>query len=173
MFSTCNATCVGSVTLPKTDQCDMYQRSEVPVRLLIAKCDFDFPTGLYDANALALAVEAAITAGDISVTPELADLQWADPTSTTKQYKGTCRPPSTINVSRQLTGKDFNACTKVGPERLGQDKAYVIDSTKAFQEFGWKPQITLDQGIQGVIGWVDEEWDRIEHVHRCRQCSGP
>lgn len=69
------------------------------------------------------------------------------------------------------SGKDFNACTKVGPERLGQDKAYVIDSTKAFQEFGWKPQITLDQGIEGVIGWVNEDWDRIQketldYVHK-------
>jgi len=109
MFSTCNATCVGMITLPKTDQCEVYQRSEVPVRLLLAKCDFDFPTGAYDADALAIAVAAAITAGDITATPELADLQWADPTSTTKQYKGTCRPPATINVSRQLTGKDFNA----------------------------------------------------------------
>lgn len=109
MFSTCNSSCVGMITLPSTDICDVYQRSEVPVRLILAKCDFDFPQGQYDSTTLATAFETAIANGDITATPELADLQWADPTSTTKQYKGTCRPPSTINVSRQLTGKDFNA----------------------------------------------------------------
>lgn len=109
MFSTCNATCVGTVVISKTDQCEVYQRNEVPVRLILGLCDFDFPTGAYDASALATAFEAAITAGQIGVTPELADLQWADPTTTTKQYKGICRPATTIKVSRQLTGMDFNA----------------------------------------------------------------
>lgn len=109
MFSTCSAACVGTVSLTKTNQCDVYQRSEVPVRLILAKCDFDFPTGAYDASALATAIEAAFTAGELTATPELADLQWADPATTTKQYRGRCRPASTINVSRQLTGKDFIA----------------------------------------------------------------
>lgn len=68
-------------------------------------------------------------------------------------------------------GKDFAACTKAVAERLGQDKAYVIDSTKARTELGWKPQVSLEQGIAGVIGWINEEWPRIEketldYVHK-------
>ncbi len=109
MFSTCNTTCVGSVVISKTDQCDVYQRSEVPVRLILGLCDFDFPVGDYDDNALALLVETAITAGQIGVTPELSEVSWADPSTTTKNYRARCRPLKTINVSRQLTGKDFNA----------------------------------------------------------------
>ena len=109
MFSTCTSACVGSVSLTKTDQCHLYQRSEVPVRLIIAKCDVDFPTGAYDDTALATAFEALITSGDISATPEIADLQWADPTTTTKQYRGRCRPAETIKTSRALTGRDFMA----------------------------------------------------------------
>lgn len=113
MFSTCNSACVGSVLLTKTDQCDVYQRSEVPVRLLLSTCDFDFPVGDYDDNVLATAIEDAITDGFISVTPELSEVAWADPTTAQKNYRARCRPASTINVSRQLTGKDFNATDKV------------------------------------------------------------
>jgi dTDP-glucose 4,6-dehydratase len=76
-----------------------------------------------------------------------------------------------VSTICKLMKKDFATSTKVGPERLGQDKAYVIDSTKAFQEFGWRPQITLEQGLQGVIGWIDEEWDHVQketldYVHK-------
>lgn len=109
MFATCNSNCVGAVTITKTDQCGPYQRSEVPVRLILGLCDFDFPQGAYDDAALATAFAAAITAGNIGATPELAELQWADPTTTTKKFGAPCRPASTLNVSRALTGKDFNA----------------------------------------------------------------
>ena len=109
MFSTCNSACVGEVVLTKTDQCAIYQRSEVPVRLLLGLCDFDFPEGDYTDEDLAKAVKDAIAAGLISATPELSDLVWADPTTATKNYRARCRPADTINVSRQLTGRDFNA----------------------------------------------------------------
>lgn len=109
MFSTCNSACAGSVTLTKTDQCDVYQRSEVPVRLLIAKCSTDFPTGDYDDVALGSAIAALIASGDITATPELADVAWGDPQTAKKQYRARCRPASVVKTERVLTGKDFNA----------------------------------------------------------------
>lgn len=109
MFSTCNSVCVDTLTLPLTTQCDTYQRSEVPVRLLIATCDTDFPVGDYDDNVHATAFAALITSGNISATFELADFAWGDPTTTTKQYKSRRSPVSTITTGRQLTAKDFNA----------------------------------------------------------------
>ncbi|HEX3871060.1 MAG TPA: hypothetical protein VHV77_11520 [Pirellulales bacterium] len=76
-----------------------------------------------------------------------------------------------VSTICRLMNKDFGTSTRIHPERLGQEKACVIDSTKAFNEFGWKPQISLDKGLQGVIGWIDEEWDRIQkepldYVHK-------
>jgi len=47
----------------------------------------------------------------------------------------------------RLMGKDFAASTKTAAERLGQDKACVIDSTKARTELGWRPRIGLDEGL--------------------------
>jgi dTDP-glucose 4,6-dehydratase len=68
-------------------------------------------------------------------------------------------------------GKDFGSVTRNVDERLGQDKAYVIDSGKAGKEFGWKPRIALDQGLADVISWIDTYWDDIQkepldYVHK-------
>ncbi len=66
-------------------------------------------------------------------------------------------------VSRicKLMGKNFERCTESVGERLGQDAAYVIDSTRARTELGWKPTITIDEGLHGVVDWVNENWGAI------------
>ena len=68
-------------------------------------------------------------------------------------------------------GRDFEESTEVAEERLGQDKAYVIDSTKARSELGWRPEIGLEEGIDRVVTWVEAEWEHIrdqplEYVHK-------
>jgi dTDP-glucose 4,6-dehydratase len=73
-------------------------------------------------------------------------------------------------ICRKL-GKDFSAGTREVAERLGQDKAYVIDSTKARREFGWSTKVSLDQGIAQVVAWVDQYWNEIQreplnYVHK-------
>lgn len=70
-----------------------------------------------------------------------------------------------------LMGKSFAEATETVAERLGQDAAYVIDSTKARTELGWSTQVTLEEGLQGVVEWVDRFWDEIqqqplEYIHR-------
>lgn len=109
MLSTCNDACVDTVIIPLTTQCDTYQRSEVPVRLIIATCDTDFPVGDYDDLVHATAFAALTATNNISATFELADFAWADPTTTTKQYKPRRSPASTITTGRQLTARDYNA----------------------------------------------------------------
>ena len=66
---------------------------------------------------------------------------------------------------------DFQKASKDVEERLGQDNAYVIDSTKARKEFGWKPEVSLDDGISEVIAWINDNWDEIkkqplEYIHK-------
>jgi dTDP-glucose 4,6-dehydratase len=68
-------------------------------------------------------------------------------------------------------GRDFAEATEIAEERLGQDRAYVIDSTKARNDLGWKPEIGLEEGIDRVVSWVEAEWERIqgeplEYVHK-------
>lgn len=59
-------------------------------------------------------------------------------------------------------GKDFSTATKAVDERPGQDAAYVIDSTKARTELGWKPTISLEEGLADVVDWVNANWAAIQ-----------
>lgn len=68
-------------------------------------------------------------------------------------------------------GVDFEKCTETAPERLGQDKAYVIDSEKAKKEFDWEPKISLEEGIRDAIDHINKHFDEItaqtlEYVHK-------
>ena len=70
------------------------------------------------------------------------------------------------NVVRMICdemGKDFNSCTKTVAERIGQDKAYIIDSSKARRELGWNPKIPLNEGLRDVIQWTETNFDEISH----------
>ena len=68
-------------------------------------------------------------------------------------------------------GIRFEEAVDIVEERLGQDKAYTIDSTKARQELGWQPEISLDQGLQETINWIegafeDIEKQPLEYIHK-------
>lgn len=71
----------------------------------------------------------------------------------------------------ELTGHSFEASTVSVNERVGQDAAYVIDSTRAREELGWSPKISLEEGLVETIAWVDGNWEQIqkeplEYVHK-------
>ncbi|HAW49862.1 TPA: dTDP-glucose 4,6-dehydratase [bacterium] len=57
----------------------------------------------------------------------------------------------------------FEKVTKGVEDRPGQDALYALDSSKARQEFGWKPNITLDEGLDDVINWIEKNWDKIKN----------
>ncbi len=68
-------------------------------------------------------------------------------------------------------GQVFDKCIESIGERLGQDAAYIIDSTKARNELDWRPQISIDNGIKEVVDWIDCNINSIsneplEYVHK-------
>jgi len=56
----------------------------------------------------------------------------------------------------------FEKATKTVEERLGQDAAYMIDSEKARDEFGWCLEVSLEEGIAGVVRWIEDGWEDIQ-----------
>lgn len=71
----------------------------------------------------------------------------------------------------RLMDRNFSTSVKMVGERLGQDAAYVIDSTKAREEFSWTPKVGIDEGLAGVVKWVESSWAQIqreshEYVHQ-------
>lgn len=70
----------------------------------------------------------------------------------------------TMNVSLEES-------IEIAAERLGQDKAYTIDSSKIRKEFGWSPKISLEEGIHQTVKWVQDnsqaiEEESLEYVHK-------
>ncbi len=71
----------------------------------------------------------------------------------------------------RLSGKNIDDCVCSVDERPGQDAAYVIDSTLARKELGWRPRVTFEQGLREVNEWVERCWDEIRtqelaYIHR-------
>jgi len=71
----------------------------------------------------------------------------------------------------ELMDKDFAKSSTIAGERLGQDSAYVIDSTKAHKELGWSSEINLEDGLASTISWIETEWEQIqkeplEYLHK-------
>ncbi len=47
--------------------------------------------------------------------------------------------------------------------RIGEDAQYWLDSSKLFNETGWKPQISIDEGIKDTVNWVKENINKFEN----------
>ncbi len=76
-----------------------------------------------------------------------------------------------VKTIAEKLGVPFETATEVVEERLGQDKAYVIDSNKIQREFDWKPKIPIEQGIEQTIDWVNNNYEEIqnesfEYIHQ-------
>lgn len=49
-------------------------------------------------------------------------------------------------------------------DRLGHDRRYAIDPTKAEAELGWKPQVSWQNGLASTIRWYQENQNWVEHI---------
>lgn len=49
-------------------------------------------------------------------------------------------------------------------DRLGHDRRYTIDPTKAETELGWLPQTTWEDGLAGTIDWYLNNQDWVNHI---------
>ena len=63
-------------------------------------------------------------------------------------------------VCAQL-GARFDDCVEVVGERLGKDAAYRLDSEKIRRKLGWADHISLEQGIDDTVGWIDRFIDDL------------
>jgi dTDP-glucose 4,6-dehydratase len=68
-------------------------------------------------------------------------------------------------------GADFESLVEVSPDRPGKDAAYLLDATKAKKEFNWEPKVSLEDGIEETIDWVQNNLDDLikepmEYLHK-------
>jgi len=67
-----------------------------------------------------------------------------------------------VRAIAERLGKSPADAVTIAGERPGQDAAYVIDSTRARTELGWRPQIEFSAGIDEVVRWVEQYWPEIQ-----------
>ena len=68
-------------------------------------------------------------------------------------------------------GAKFDECVEVGPPRLAQDSAYLLDWSKAKNQLGWAPVKTLENVITDTIKWMKKELNRLrvlpsDYIHK-------
>lgn len=80
-----------------------------------------------------------------------------------------------ISTNEVISIRDLVAkiCNKLGTrledhvqivgERLGKDSAYHLDSTKVRAELSWADKISLDQGIDECITWVQKNLETLRN----------
>ena len=66
-------------------------------------------------------------------------------------------------ISERL-GEPLEAIANIAPERPGKDHAYSLDSSLCRNEFDWSDKISLEQGIDNTIEWVDRWLDSIKDL---------
>jgi len=49
-------------------------------------------------------------------------------------------------------------------DRLGHDRRYTIDPTKAETELGWKPTLTWEQGLERTISWYRDNANWVRNI---------
>src|SRR3990167_2037298 len=56
----------------------------------------------------------------------------------------------------------FSQLCEVTEDRLGQDGCYWLDSSAIKDDVGWESQITWEEGLQEMLGWVDHYFDELK-----------
>ncbi|GIL00704.1 MAG: dTDP-glucose 4,6-dehydratase [Alphaproteobacteria bacterium] len=76
-----------------------------------------------------------------------------------------------VEMILERLGKSFEDCVDIGPERVGKDTAYMLDSFKLRTELGWQDRIPLSEGLDEVIAWAERFGDELaklpsSYVHK-------
>lgn len=65
----------------------------------------------------------------------------------------------------------FDEIVEVSPERPGKDNAYKLDATKARTTLEWDDSISLEDGIEDTVQWVEKNLEYMknesfEYIHK-------
>ena len=66
-----------------------------------------------------------------------------------------------IEIICSKMGVDFTDLVEIVSDRPGKDQAYLMDSTKARRDLGWRESLTIEDCIDDTIRWVKDSFDEI------------
>lgn len=78
---------------------------------------------------------------------------------------------SVVEMICKKMGVSSEDYIEIAPERLGQDRAYVIDATKANKELNWMQATSIQEGIERTIDWFEKNYEELkavpkEYIHK-------
>lgn len=68
-----------------------------------------------------------------------------------------------VNSLLDALGKPHSLIRFVA-DRLGHDRRYAIDPTKAESKLGWRPKLTWNEGLSRTINWYRDNSAWVDHV---------
>jgi len=80
-------------------------------------------------------------------------------------FGGRCEMPNLhlTHTLLELLGKPRTLIKHV-QDRLGHDRRYAIDCSKAERELGWKPEVTFENGLRETIAWYQANQPWVKQV---------
>lgn len=67
-----------------------------------------------------------------------------------------------VEIVCDKLGRDFKDSVKITPPRKSEDQKYWINSSKIKTKLGWKPVISIEDGIEDCINWVDRYKEELK-----------
>jgi len=64
----------------------------------------------------------------------------------------------------EFCGADFNEVVEESGERLGKDQSYLLDSSLIRETYDWNDQISLEEGLDETLHWVDKHLDEMKKL---------
>ena len=61
-----------------------------------------------------------------------------------------------VEIVCKILHKKFEDSVDITEGRVGEDKQYWLNSDKLFKDTGWRPKISLEEGITETVNWVKD-----------------
>ena len=68
-----------------------------------------------------------------------------------------------VEIVAKCLDKNFDEVVDITKGRVGEDSQYWLSSKKLFNDTGWKPEISIEEGIKETVDWVQENMNNFEN----------
>jgi dTDP-glucose 4,6-dehydratase len=68
-----------------------------------------------------------------------------------------------VEIVAKCLDKNFDDVVNITKGRIGEDSQYWLSSKKLLKDTGWKPEISIEEGIKETVDWVKENMNNFEN----------